>query len=158
VSKKGKMQISTPHVILGVRGGIVDAKIEGGKTTGILRAGKLTCTIDGEVRVITKPGFACVSDGGSISVVKLQNALDILDSPARIAGTNAPGNKGPGIEVDAGCAGAGASLIHACQSTRGQLPNPGGTGRDPTGGIPPIRTGPESSGNNFSLSDDVSGQ
>ena len=76
-------------------------------------------------------------------MVKLQNALDILDSPARIAGTNAPGNKGPGLEVDAGCAGPGASLIHACQSTRGQLPNPGTTGKDPGGIGPIIRTGPE---------------
>jgi len=158
VSKKGKMQITTPHVILGVRGGIVDTKIEDGQTTGILRAGKLTCSIDGDVRVITKPGFACVSDGRSISVVKLQNALDILDSPARIAGTNAPGNKGPGLEVDAGCAGAGASLIPACQSQNGQLPNPGGTGRDPSGGIPPIRTGPQSDNYDFSGLSDVSGQ
>ena len=143
VSKKGKMKITTPHVILGVRGGIVDAKIEGGQTTGILRAGKLTCTIDGEVRVITKPGFACISDGGSISVVKLNNALEILDSPARVAGTNVPGNKGPGIEVDAGCAGPGASQIAACQSENGQMPTPGTTGRNPGGIGPIIRTGPE---------------
>ena len=142
VSKKGKMQITTPHVILGVRGGIVDTKIEGGRTTGILRAGKLTCSIDGEVRVITKPGFACVSDGGSISVVKLQNAMDILDSPAHIAGTNVPGDKGPGLEVDAGCAGPGASLIHACQSMNVQLPTPGTTGKDPSGFDLIIRTGP----------------
>ena len=158
VSKKGKMQITTPHVILGVRGGIVDTKIEGGQTTGILRAGKLTCSIDGEVRVITKPGFACVSDGGSISVVKLQNALDILDSPARIAGTNAPGNKGPGLEVDAGCAEPGSSLNSACRSRAGGLPNPGGTGQDPSGGIPPIRTGPENDNYDFSGLSDVSGQ
>jgi len=152
VSKKGKMKITTPHVILGVRGGIVDAKIEGGETVGILRAGKLTCSINGEVRVITKPGFACVSNGDSISVIKLQNALDVLDSPARIAGTNAPGNKGPGLEVDAGCAGAGASLIPACQSENGQLPNPGGTGRDPGGFGPPIRTGPTDSGDIYDFS------
>ena len=152
VSKKGKMQITTPHVILGVRGGIVDTKIEGGETIGILRAGKLTCAIDGEVRVITKPGFACVSNGGSISVVKLQNALDILDSPARIAGTNAPGDKGPGLEVDAGCAGPGASLMQACQSKHGGLPTPGTTGRDPGGIGPIIRTGPTDSYRNFNVS------
>lgn len=143
VSKKGKMRITTPHVILGVRGGIVDTKIVGGETIGILRAGKLTCVIDGETRVITKPGFACVSNGSSINVIKLPNVLDILDSPARIAGTNAPGNKGPGLEVDAGCAGPGASLIPACQSTNGQLPTPGSTGKDPGGIGPIIRTGPD---------------
>lgn len=142
VSKKGKMRITTPHVILGVRGGIVDVKTGAVETTGILRAGKLTCTIDGEVRVITKPGFACVSNGGSISVVKLKNVMDILDSPAHIAGTNVPGDKGPGLEVDAGCAGPGASLIKACQSRNGQSPNPGTTGRDPGGIRSIIRTGP----------------
>ncbi len=153
VSKKGEMKITTPHVILGVRGGIVDTEVNGGETTGILRAGKLTCTTQNEVRVITKPGFACVSNGGSISVVKLQNTLDILDSPARIAGTNAPGNKGPGIEVDAGCAGPGASLIPACQSQNGQLPTPGTTGRDPGGIGPIIRTGPEGDDYDFSSCD-----
>ncbi len=143
VSKKGAMKITTPHVILGVRGGIVDLKVESGQSTGILRAGKLTCTIDGETRVITKPGFGCVSDGGSINVVKLRNVMDILDSPASIAGTNVPGDKGPGIEVDAGCSGPGAHLIGACQSLNGQLPNPGASGRDPGGIGPVIRTGPK---------------
>lgn len=158
VSKKGEMKITTPHVILGVRGGIVDTKVEDGETTGILRAGKLTCSIDGDVRVITKPGFACVSNGGSISVVKLQNSLDILDSPARIAGTNAPGNKGPGLEVDAGCAGPGASLIVACQSRNGQYPNPGTTGRDPGGIGPIIRTGPQDNRNSFPGVSDIRDQ
>lgn len=143
VSKKGEMKITTPHVILGVRGGIVDLKVEGGQSTGILRAGKLTCTIDGETRVITNPGFACVSNGGSISVVKLTNVMDILDSPASIAGTNVPGDKGPGIEVDAGCSGPGAHLISACQSVNGQLPNPGTSGQNPGGIGPIIRTGPK---------------
>lgn len=145
VSKKGEMKITTPHVILGVRGGIVDLKVEGGQSTGILRAGKLTCTIDGETRVITKPGFACVSNGGSITVVKLRNVMDILDSPASIAGTNVPGDKGSGIDVDAGCTSPGAHLISACQSLNGQLPNPGATGRDPGGIGPVIRTGGSSS-------------
>ena len=121
VSKKGQMTVTTPHVILGVRGGIVEAKVDGGGTTGILRAGKLTCYLNGEARVITKPGFACVSDGNSLNVVKFPNALTILDSPAQIAGTNVPGQRGPGIEVDAGCAGAGASSIPGCQMKPSKL-------------------------------------
>jgi hypothetical protein len=75
-------------------------------------------------------------------VVKLKNVMDILDSPAHIAGTNVPGDKGPGLEVDAGCAGPGASLIKACQSRNGQSPNPGTTGRDSGGIRSIIRTGP----------------
>lgn len=142
VSKKGQMKVTTPHVILGVRGGIVETKVEGGKTVGILRAGKLTCFLNDQVQVITKPGFACVSDGGNLQVVKFPNALEVLDSPAEIAGTNVPGQRGPGIEVDAGCSGAGASLMPACQSRNGQLPTPGGGSRLPTNPDGLIRTGP----------------
>ncbi len=147
VSKKGQMQITTPHVILGVRGGIIDLQVDGGKSTAILRAGKLTCRLRDVVRVILKTGFGCTSDGRSIDVMKIKSALSILDSPARTAGTNAPGDKGPGIQVDAGCASAGAYLIPGCQSEYGQLPTPGGAGSN-SGGIGPIiRTGPEEKGN-----------
>ena len=65
--------------------------VDGSRSTGILRAGKLTCITENEVRVITKPGFACVSDGRSISVMKMPNSFEELDSKARIAGTKAPG-------------------------------------------------------------------
>ena len=148
VSKKGQMKVTTPHVILGVRGGIVEAEVEGGKTTGILRAGKLTCFLNGQVQVITKPGFACMSDGNSLSVVKFPNALTILDSPAQIAGTNVPGQQGPGIVVDAGCAVAGASSIPGCQTRNGQLPTPGANGgsTNPDGAI---RTGGDDDIYNF---------
>ncbi len=148
VSKKGQMRITTPHVILGVRGGVFDLQVSasaGGKSKAILRAGKLTCILRDVILVITNPGFACVSDGGSINIVKAVNSLPDLDSPARIAGTKVPGDKGPGLEVDAGCASPGAHLTEACQSQGGRLPTPGtgsGTGIDN-----PIRTGTEGKGN-----------
>jgi len=145
VSKKGQMQITTPHVILGVRGGIVDLLVDGGESTAILRAGRLTCRLGDEVRVITNTGFGCTSNGNSIVVLKIKSALTILDSPARTAGTNVPGDKGPGLEVDAGCASAGAHLTAGCQSQGGQFPTPGGAGGNPSG-IDPIRTGPEGKG------------
>jgi hypothetical protein len=134
VSKKGAMNVSTPHVILGVRGGIVEVNVGGGKTVGVLRAGKLTCSNNGVVRVITKPGFACISDGSSLSVARSDNSFKVLDSISRIAGTSQPGAKGPGIEVEAGCLGAGASSSRACVSRNGQLPDPGSsTPRIPEG-------------------------
>jgi hypothetical protein len=133
VSKKGQMRITTPHVILGVRGGIVDIEVIVRLSTAILRAGKLTCRLGDEVRVITKTGFGCTSDGRSIDVMKIQSALKILDSPARTAGTDEPGDKGPGLQVDAGCAAAGAYLNAACQSANGQLPTPGSAGNYPGG-------------------------
>lgn len=146
-SKKGLMQITTPHVILGVRGGIVDLQVDGGKSTAILRAGKLTCRLGDIVRVIVKTGFGCTSNGRSIVVKKIKSALSILDSPARTAGTNVPGDKGPGIEVDAGCASPGAYQSSECQSRGGHLPTPGGAGNNPGGIGPIIRTGPDHKGN-----------
>ena len=126
VSKKGEMKISTPHVILGVRGGITDINVEAGQSTAILRAGKLTCTVNGVTRVITKPGFACISDGSSLDVSKTNNSFEVLDSTARIAGTGQPGARGPGLGVDTGCASAGSFTSSSCTSNNGQLPVPGG--------------------------------
>jgi len=128
VSKKGQMKISTPHVILGVRGGIVEVSVAGGQTTGILRAGKLTCTVNGVTRVITKPGFACIANGSSLEVAKSNNSFEVLDSTAEIAGTRQPGARGPGLGVDTGCASAGSFGSDSCTSRNGQLPVPGGSG------------------------------
>ena len=126
VSKKGEMKISTPHVILGVRGGITDISVEAGQSVAILRAGKLTCTVNGVTRVITKPGFACIADGSTLNVSKTNNSFDVLDSTARIAGTGQPGARGPGLGVDTGCASAGSFTSSSCISRNGQLPVPGG--------------------------------
>jgi hypothetical protein len=131
VSKKGQMKITTPHVILGVRGGIVEVNVSGGRSVAILRAGKLTCTVDGVTRVVTKPGFACVADGSSLDLTKSSNSFSVLDSTARIAGTGTPGARGPGLGVDTGCAGAGSFTSGNCTSRNGQLPVPGGGTRDP---------------------------
>lgn len=128
VSKKGSMKISTPHVILGVRGGIVEVNVAGGQTTGVLRAGKLTCTSNGVTRVITKPGFACIADGNSLQVGPSNNNFEVLDSTAQIAGTGQPGARGPGLGVDTGCASAGSFTSASCTSSGGQLPVPGGSG------------------------------
>lgn len=152
VSKKGAMVITTPHVILGVRGGIIDANVDGGKTSGILRAGKLTCSLNGKTRVITKPGFACVSDGNSIDVVKFRGLLSALDRPAQLAGGAGSAERGPSIEVNAGCAGPGSSSNPACQSRNGQLPSPLGNGGSAlnSGGV--VRTGSGSGQQDFCTS------
>ncbi len=132
VSKQGSMKISTPHVILGVRGGIIEVNVQGGRTVGILRAGKLTCASNGVTRVITKPGFACIADGNSLEVGPSNNSFEVLDSTAEIAGTGQPGARGPGLGVDTGCASAGSFTSSSCSSRNGRLPVPGGTGpKDP---------------------------
>jgi hypothetical protein len=138
VSKKGQMKISTPHVILGVRGGIIEVNVANGRTTGILRAGKLICMVNGITRVITKPGFACISDGSSLDVSKTSNSFSVLDSTARIAGTGQPGAQGPGLGVDTGCASAGSFLSAGCITRNGRLPVPSGSGPHDGNNVPEI--------------------
>lgn len=147
VSKKGAMNISTPHVILGVRGGIIEVNVSGGQTVGVLRAGRLTCTVNGVTRVVTKPGFACVSDGSSLNVTKTSNSFNVLDSTARIAGTGQPGARGPGLGADAGCASSGAFTSPGCISRNGQLPVPGGSG--PGVGFEPPEVNRTGEGSNY---------
>lgn len=60
VSKRGVMQVATPHMVLGARGGIIEVLVAAGQTVGILRAGRMTCTINGKRIVITNPGYACI--------------------------------------------------------------------------------------------------
>jgi hypothetical protein len=126
VSKKGQMKITTPHVILGVRGGIVEVNVSGGRSVAILRAGKLTCTVDGVTRVVTKPGFACVADGSSLDLTKSSNSFSVLDSTARIAGTGTPGARGPGWAWIRGVQVPVPSHRAIATSRNGQLPVPGG--------------------------------
>lgn len=147
VSKKGQMKVTTPHVILGVRGGVIEVNVSKGRSVAILRAGKLTCTVDGVTRVITKPGFACVADGSSLDLTKSSNSFSVLDSTARIAGTGTSGARGPGLGVDTGCAGAGSFTSGNCISRNGQLPVPGGGRRDPGFSVPDVNR--TTDGNNY---------
>ncbi|MBA69508.1 MAG: hypothetical protein CML30_11595 [Rhizobiales bacterium] len=130
ISKKGRMQITTPHVVLAVRGGIIDLAV-GSQTVATLRAGKLTCKANGTTKVITKPGFSCVADGNGLSTVRSAFNFSILDSTNRVAGTSEPGTRGPQVDAKAPCSGAAAFLTDRCQSRNGQLP--GGVERGGTG-------------------------
>ncbi len=122
ISKTGEMGIRTPHVVLAVRGGIVDVSVSGTSSTAVLRAGRLICRAGGMTTVITKPGFACVSDGAGITTARNTADFTILDSSARIAGTDAPGSTGPGPNADALCSGPGADRLDVCLSRDGALP------------------------------------
>ena len=130
ISKKGRMQISTPHVVLATRGGIIDVGVTGGQSIATLRAGKLTCSNNGKSTVITRPGMSCVSDGSRVSVQRGGGDFSILDSVNKVAGTNEPGTKGPDLATDAPCSRPSAYLQDECQSRDGQLPrgtNQGGS-------------------------------
>ncbi|ESZ42994.1 MULTISPECIES: FecR domain-containing protein [unclassified Mesorhizobium] len=123
VSKGGVMQVATPHMVLGARGGIIEVLVAAGQTVGILRAGRMTCTINGKRLVITNPGYACTSDDGKLLAgYGGIDAFPILDSIDRIAGTGLPGAPGPGLDVSAICTSALGSSLKVCGSRDGALP------------------------------------
>lgn len=134
ISKQGDMTVATPHVVLGVRGGIVETDVveeeeEGDRTVAVLRAGILFCILGDIVKIITNPGFGCVSDGTTIDVRQFpEDFAEILDDVAAIAGTFEPGDFGDGFDVDEACASVLAPYLPFCQSTDGGLPGAQGGG------------------------------
>ena len=140
ISKDGGMQIQTPHVVLGVRGGIAEAFTEGDTSIAILRAGILICIHGDTVKVISNPGFGCMWDGIEFSVSEFPlDLFEILDSLDEVAGNNTPGPLGGGLDTDAICASVLGPALGFCQSADGGLPG-GGPGNGPSdtpqGGTP----------------------
>lgn len=136
ISKRGSVEIRTPHIVLGVRGGIADLAVEGGQTVATLRGGRMTCTAGGRSRTVTNPGISCVSDGSSLDIGRVAGSGNQLVVPA------APGQ---GASADgrydaAHCAsGAGIDTPY-CRSRDGRLPRPdigrrGGEIGNPGGGV-----------------------
>lgn len=143
LSKAGNMEVRTPHMVLGARGGIIEVIVIDGVTIAILRAGRMVCEVNGVRRVVTNPGYACTSENGVLSVG--YGGIDpfpILDSLDRIAGGGVPGAVGGGLDAEAFCASAIGSTLQACKSTDGSLP--GVIIEFPEGGSsgnPPVGTG-----------------
>ena len=123
ISKKGDMTVRTPHVVLAVRGGIIDVEANDEGTSAILRAGKLSCqSTSGATLTITKPGFSCLSDGSSLTAVKVK--VDI--KPAKAAAAPSGNGKASAsttakLEAGGGCAGSGGSS--SCATRAGKLPS-----------------------------------
>lgn len=130
ISKKGVMAITTPNVVLAVRGGIVDVSVSGGVSIATLRAGKLTCTAGGVTKVITKPGMACTSDSSGLQIGK-PGLFKVLN-PA--IGTGDSG----GLDTAGLCSGKASSRLPFCQSRNGQLPGGGSQGSPGATRLPPI--------------------
>lgn len=140
VSKGGDMQVATPHMVLGARGGIIEVLVMAGQTVGILRAGRMTCMMNGRKLVITNPGHACTSDNDKLLTgYGGIDAFPILDSIDRIAGTGLPGEPGPGLNVSAICASALGNSLKACKSSDGALP--GVATEFPDSQTPPVGSG-----------------
>jgi hypothetical protein len=138
ISKSGNMQVTTPHIVLGARGGIIEILVGLEETLAILRAGQLTCKVGDIIAIITNPGFACTSDGETLKTGETDlDVLRILDSLDVIAGTGVPGSPGAISDIIAICATSLGDYLAACKSTDGGLPgqNAGGDppGQDPMG-------------------------
>jgi hypothetical protein len=142
LSKSGNMQVRTPHMVLGARGGIINVYVIDGLTIAILVSGSMTCVVNGQTQIVTNPGFACTSENGALSVG--YGGLDvfpILDSLDQTAGTGVPGAPGGGIDANVLCASAIGNQLSICKSTDGSLPGfviefddpPGGGDGNPTG-------------------------
>jgi hypothetical protein len=157
LSKGGNMEVRTPHMVLGARGGIINVYVVNGLTIAFLVSGSMTCVVNGQSQVVTNPGFACTSENGALSVG--YGGIDpfpILDSLDSVAGTGIPGDPGGGIDAIAFCASNVGRQLSACRSVDGSLPgfeitfdDPiGGTATGPVGNdcvptiIPPVSAGP----------------
>ena len=118
------MNVRTPHMVLGVRGGIIEVSVKKGMSEGILRAGQMTCSSGGRRKIVTKPGFSCISNGSELQVGPGgSNKFAVLDSTDRIAGTGIPGRQGSGIDAAIGCASKAGRGLWRCTSRDGSIPN-----------------------------------
>lgn len=123
ISKRGRMNVRTPHMILGIRGGIMEVLIANGVSESILRAGQMTCRLGKIKKFVTKPGYSCRSNGSQIDVGPGgRHRFAILDSTDRIAGTGIAGRPGGGIDADIGCASKAGSRLRRCGSRDGLIP------------------------------------
>jgi hypothetical protein len=123
ISKSGKMQVTTPHIVLGIRGGILDTEVTGSTTKSILRAGRMSCSVNGQSQTITKPGFSCSSDGNTLKVELANNDdMDMLDSQDKVAGNGVPGAFGNGLNSKGVCITGRHDANGLCKSSNGRLP------------------------------------
>lgn len=132
ISKRGRSEVRTPHIVLVVRGGIVDVSVDGEETITTLRGGIMKCEVGDQSRTVTNPGMSCLSDGEDLTITRNTQGNGNLVPPAG-QGT---GNPGGGTYDEAHCASSNAS--DACKSENGGLPRPGTNtqGNDPLGGGP----------------------
>lgn len=120
ISKRGTSEVVTPHIVLGVRGGIVTVDVDeaAGTTTAKLEAGIMECQTGAETIVVTNPGTTCTTGGGDIDTDHVEGAGRTFVDP----GSGSGGNPGPGSYGH--CASAAGATSGACGSSDGGLPTP----------------------------------
>lgn len=130
VSKGGNMEVRTPHIVLGARGGIIEIAVEATRSLAILRAGRMVCNVGAIRRVVTNPGFACESDGSGLEVRYAgRDELARLDAH----GDSASGAGVASLTADSACGSAVGANLESCRSRDGSLPGPVMSGERPRG-------------------------
>ena len=139
ISKSGTMQITTPHIVLGVRGGILDTLVKDGVTKSMLRAGQMFCSVNGRTKTVTKPGFSCLSDGTTLRIeTGIIEEMALLDSQDRIAGNGIPGRIGTGLRARSACIAGTSDSSERCKSEDGSLPGIGSITRSLRNRLPAL--------------------
>lgn len=132
ISKRGTSEVRTPHIVLGVRGGIVDVVVQAGQTIVTLRAGLMKCTSGGRTRTITNPGVSCIGTGSTLQVARLQGSGSNFVDPGTGSGTSGGGGN------TAFCSSSAGMNSSMCRTRDTGLPG--------TGGTPPGSTAPGTPG------------
>lgn len=139
ISKRGSSEVRTPHIVLGVRGGIVDVVVAAKQSITTLRAGVMICRAAGKKRTVTNPGISCVSDGRKLSVVKLAGGAVRFVDPSTGSGTSRGGGGQAACDSNAGiisgaCVTRDTGLPSSNNPRTRTRPNGsiGGTSRSPT--------------------------
>lgn len=130
ISKRGRSEVRTPHIVLGLRGGIADIVVGATTSTGTLVGGVMTCESEGIRRTITNPGFSCSSDGSGLRIGPAGGTGGTFVDPVTGGGDGGTGLPRAHCATEAGMNSA------ACRSRDGGLPTPnGGTQGGASGGI-----------------------
>jgi len=132
ISKRGTSEVRTPHIVLGVRGGIADIAVLGGRTVTTRRAGIMERRVGNQRRVVTNPGISCFSDGRTLQVDRIEAGSRRFVDPG-----SGQGNSAGRTAIDH-CASAPGVNSAACRTRDTGLPTPqpGGGGGPLSGGVP----------------------
>lgn len=135
ISKRGTSEVRTPHIVLGVRGGIADLTVDGESTVATLRAGVMECTSeDGNQSItITNPEISCVGDDSGVSAQNIEGGGGNFVDPGSGAGNGQTG----GGSYGGHCSSAAGTTSGACSTSDTALPGPqpfGGGDGTPGGG------------------------
>jgi hypothetical protein len=120
ISKRGTSEVRTPHIVLAVRGGIIDNNVASGQTIATLQGGLMVCRVGNKKRTVTNPGISCISDGTTLLVQRISTSSRQLVTPS-----TGQGGSSTGRYDAARCASVAGLFLKACRSRDGRLPRPG---------------------------------